>query len=89
MLRLLLVKYGQDSSIHAKENNGCLSHGTDILKYSTLPWDNSEQGFCADSYFASVSSAEEMMRLGLKLIGVVNTATETFPINYLPGIETI
>ena len=54
MLRLLLVKDKQDSDIHAQENNEGLTHGTDIIKYLTLTWYNSEQGFCADFYFASV-----------------------------------
>ena len=57
MLRLLSVKSEEDSDLHTQENNKGLQHGTDILKYLVLPWDNSERGVCADSYFASVSSA--------------------------------
>ena len=57
------------------------------MKYLTLPWANSQRGVCADSYFASVSSAEEMMRLGLRFIGVVKTATKKFPMAYLSSLE--
>ena len=76
MLQLLLVKSEEDSHLHKQENNEGFQHGTDILKYLVLPWANSERGVCADSYFASVSSAEEMMRIGIRFIGVVKTATK-------------
>ena len=58
-----------------------------MIKYLTLTWDNSEQGVCADYYFAPVSSAEDMMRLGLRFIGLVKTVTKTILMNYLLGIE--
>jgi hypothetical protein len=61
------------------ENSDGLAHGTSILKYLMLPWANSGRGLCADSYFASVASAEEMMRLGIRFIGVVKTATKKYP----------
>ena len=78
MLRLLLVNSGEDSHLKTKENNEGLQHGTSILKYLVVPWANSEQGVCVDSCFASVSSAEEMMRIGIRFIGVVKTATKKF-----------
>ena len=52
-----------------------------------VPWANSEQGVFAYSYFASVSSAEEMMRIGIRFIGVVKTATKQIPMEYLSSIE--
>ena len=55
-----------------------MQHGNAILKYLVVPWANSEQGVCAYSYFASVYSAEEMMQIGIRLIGVVKTATKNF-----------
>ena len=78
MLRLLLVKSEEDYHLHTQENNEGLQHGTAILKYVVVPWANYERGVCADSYFASVSSAEEMMRIGIRFIGVVKTATKIF-----------
>ena len=89
MLRLLVVKNEEDSNLHTIENNIGMAHGTAILKYLTLPWANSQRGVCADSYFASVSSAEEMLRIGLRFIGVVKTATKKFPMTYLSSIEFI
>ena len=64
-----------------------MQNGTAILKYLVVPWANSERGVCADSYFASVSSAEEMMRIGIRFIGVMKTATKIFPMAYLSSIE--
>ena len=58
MLRLLLVVSEEDSHLHTQENNEGLQHGTAALKYLVVPWANSERGVCADSCFASVSSAE-------------------------------
>ena len=87
MLRLLLVKSEEDSHLHTQENNEGLQHGNAILKYLVVPWANSERGVCADSYFASVSSTEEMMQIGIRFIGVVKTVTKTFPMACLSSIE--
>ena len=42
---------------------------------------------CANSYFASVSTAKELMRLGMRFIGVVNTTSKQFPMVYLQALE--
>ena len=42
---------------------------------------------CADSYFASVSTAKKLMRLGIKFIGVVETTSKQFPMEYLQALE--
>ena len=76
ILRLLLVKSEDYYHLHTQENNEGLQHGTAILKYLVVPWANSERDVCADSYFASVFSAEEIMRIGIRFIGVVKTATK-------------
>ena len=68
MLRLLLVNSEEYYHLHIQENNEGLQHGNAILKYIVVPWANSERGFCADSCFASVSSVEEMMRIGIRFI---------------------
>ena len=86
MLRLLLVKSEEDYHLKTQEKNEGLQHGTAILKYLVLPWANSERGACAYSYLASVSSVKEMMRIGIRFIGVVKTATKTFPMAYLSSI---
>ena len=81
------TKSEEDSHLHTQENNEGLQHGPAILKYLVVPWANSERGVCADSYFASVSSEEEMMRIGIRFIGVVKTATKTFPMAYILSIK--
>ena len=86
MLSILFVKNEQDYDLHTHENNEGLAHVINPLKYFTLTWANSERGVCADYYSASVSSAEDMIRLGLQFIEVVKTDTKTSPMNYLPGI---
>ena len=58
-----------------------------VLLFLVLPWDNSQRGVCADSYFASFSSAEEMMEIGFRFIGVVKTATRKYPMGYLTSVE--
>ena len=64
-----------------------MPHGTSILKYLVLPWAQIKRGVCADSYFASVRTAEVLMGLGFKFIGVVKTATKRFPMKYLSDLE--
>ena len=63
MLRLLIVNSAEDLVLHILENYEGIAHGTSILKYLCLPWAKTQRGFCADLCFASVSSAEELMKL--------------------------
>ena len=42
---------------------------------------------CADSYFASVPTAEELWKHGIHFIGVIKTETRQFPMAYLSTIE--
>ena len=74
-MRLLIPKSADEQDPHTLENYEGIAHDTSILKYFCLPWDNTRRGVFADSYFASVSSAEELTKIGLRFIGVVKTAT--------------
>jgi hypothetical protein len=59
-----------------------------VLKFLVMPWVSTGYIVCADSYFASVSAAAEMKRLGLvHFIGVVKTASWMFPQDYLVRLE--
>ena len=87
MLRLLIVKSASDSDIHTLDNDEGIAHGTSILKYLCLPWDNTRHGVCAYSYFASVSSAEKLMKIGIRFILVVKTDTENITMSYLSSVE--
>ena len=64
-----------------------MPHGTSVLKYLILPWAQTERGVCADSYFASVTTAQVLMGIRFKFIGVVKTATRKYPMKYLFGLE--
>jgi hypothetical protein len=51
------------------------------------PWHHSQRLVCADSFFASVHTAETCWNIGLRLIGVIKTATRRYPWNYLNNVE--
>jgi Transposase IS4 len=61
-------------------NDTTLNHGTKVLLKLIQPWQMSDRVICADSYFASVQAAKELLRAGMKFIGVVKTATKEFPL---------
>ena len=89
MLRLKLVKNAEAEGVGngSQEDNSGLIHGCVVLKELVQPWFNSNRTVCADSYFASVSTALELGKLGLRFIGVIKTATKKFPQSYLSSIE--
>ena len=88
MLRLKLVRTAQEENAHLRENKDGLLHGTAVLKQLVFPWSFTGRVVCADSYFASVTAARELKRMGLRFIGVVKTATKQFPMASLGSIET-
>ena len=57
------------------------------MKELVAPWNNSWRVVCGDSFLASVTAAEEMVRLRLHFIGVVKTATRKYPKQYLASLE--
>ena len=65
------------------------SHGTDVLKFLVEPWVRMDRCVCADSFFASVNAVTVMRMMGLCFIGVVKTATKTFPMSYLSNLELV
>jgi hypothetical protein len=93
MLRLRLVKTRKEEEAQEANNNNIeqteeqLLHGTKVLKHLVEPWFFSDRVVCADSYFASVPAAEELLRMKLRFIGVVKTATKRFPVAYLSNLE--
>ena len=52
-----------------------------------IPWANTYRNVCVESYFASVTAAEELWKHGLRFIGVIKTATRQFTMAYLSNIE--
>ena len=64
-----------------------ISRGTKLLKGVLMPWDNTDRIFFTDSYFASVSDAEELWKHGPHFIDVIKITTQQFPLAYLSNIE--
>jgi hypothetical protein len=62
------------------------THGCIVVEELARPWFYTRRVICGDSYFASKSTALELLRLGLGFIGVVKTATRGYPVEYLHGV---
>ncbi len=60
-----------------------LLHGIKVMKELLEPWNFTHRLVCADSYYASVAAAEELIRYQFRFIGVVKTATKRFPMKHL------
>ena len=60
---------------------------TQDVKDLVIPWAHTNRLICADSHFASVETARELYKLGLKFIGVVKTATRSYPWKHLNAIQ--
>jgi hypothetical protein len=61
--------------------------GTKDLLDLIFPWARSGRVVVADSHFASVQTARELYKIGLRFIGCVKTATKGFPMKHLGGIQ--
>jgi Transposase IS4 len=89
MLRLRIVKTTKEEQAleriwnDEEQTDEDELHGTKILKYLVEPWFYRPRLVCADSYFASVASAEALLQFNLRFIGVVKTATRRFPYQFL------
>ena len=81
MLRIELVTTQEEAARRMYE--GEHQHGTAVLRRLVAPWAGSERVVCADSYYASVCTAETLQRMGLKFIGVIKTATTKYPMSHL------
>ena len=90
MLRLKPVKNIQEevkSELGQESGNGDdLIHGCKVLKELIEQCYHTHIVVCADSYFASISTAKELMRLGMRFIGVVNTSSKQFTMVYLQAL---
>src|SRR5688572_1942219 len=89
MIQLKLVKSQEEENLllsSAMDANGVL-HGTKYCKFLVCPWSHSKRGVCADSYFAAVSTVEEMNKMGLRFIEDIKTATQKYPMTWLSSFE--
>jgi Transposase IS4 len=47
------------------------------------PWKNTNRIVCADSYFASVQVAKELLQWKMKFIGVIKNSHKDYPMELL------
>jgi len=84
MLQLRVVKSVTDEN--EDEDDG-INHGTKILLDLVKPWWNKVRHvICADSYFSSVQTTIMCKTKGLEYVGVVKTATRSYPMHYLTRV---
>jgi hypothetical protein len=87
MLQLKIVKGAIYNGVNDENYQHDMNHGTRVLMELVEPWFDSRRIVCADSYYSSVSTAQELLQRRLRFIGVVKTATRKFPMAYLQTLE--
>jgi len=87
MLRLSVVTSAEHQRATGTDNDDGLPHGASVLKRLVAPWAGTQRVVCADSYFASVAAANQLLTMGLRFIGVVKTATRGYPMEALSTLE--
>jgi len=83
MLRLSVATSAKHERATGVDNDDGLPHGASVLKCLVAPWAGTQRVVCADSYFASVAAANQLLTTGLRFIGVVKTATRGYPMKAL------
>ena len=86
MMRLRIVKYAKNEEEY-KDDRDNLPHGTKVLKGLVIIWDHTYKIVCAESYFASVTAAEELRKHVIFFIGVIKTAMRKFLMAHLSNID--
>ena len=84
MVQLELVKSVIQRRNAAFDND--MNSNTALVCRLVQSWAGSERIVCGDSFFASVTTAEELQTRGLKFIGVVKTAHRKYPMEYLSNL---
>jgi len=86
MLQLSIVTTAEHRQQTATGDDDGLPHGTAVLRKLVAEWAGSRRVVCADSYFASVTAAQQLLGMGLRFIGVIKTATRGIPMSSLSTI---
>ena len=63
-MRILKGKDFEKDQLQFNDEDEQLLHGVKVLKELMAPWTNTNRIVCADSYFSSVSAAEELLKDG-------------------------
>jgi hypothetical protein len=84
MMQLQVVTTAEHEATRASEAEAGLKHGTVVLDRLVRPWyGKGDRIVCADSYFASVEAALHLQARRIRFIGVVKTATSSYPMKLL------
>ena len=86
MPRIEIVTGATDKNERALE--GSFNHLIAVLKRLVGPWVYADLFICADSYFASVQSEIQLLKLGLCFIWMVMTARRAFAMHFLRQVES-
>ena len=84
-IRIENVVSAEDTSLRDFESEHL--HRTAVTLPLLQPWFHTNRVVCADSYFASVPTAESLYEKGLRFTGVVKTSTKKYPMKYLSHLE--
>jgi len=87
MLRLSVVTLAEHRRATGPTHDDGLHHRAAVLKRLVAPWPGTQRVVCADSYVASVTTATQLLAMGLRFIGVVKTATRGYPMQALSKME--
>ena len=85
LLALEITKSAEQTAQRSYEDT--MQHGTATVLRLVEPWFHTNRLVCADSFFASVATAQKLWEVGLRFTGVVKTATRHFPLSYLSHLE--
>jgi Transposase IS4 len=83
MLQIMVVKSAEEKELQEKEDDIDLNHGTKVLMDLVKPWKNGNRIVCANSYFASVQCARELLKWRLKFIAVIKFSHKDYPMDFL------
>ena len=85
IIRIENVVSAEDTSLRDFESEHL--HGTAVTLRLLQPWFHTNRVVCADSYYASVHTAESLYEKGLRFTGVVKTSNKIYPMKYLSHFE--
>jgi hypothetical protein len=68
------VKTVRETHSEQEDDVDGLNHGTKVLLQLVKPWYHSNRVVVANSYFASVECADELVKRNLRFIGVVKSS---------------
>ena len=85
IIRIENVVSAEDTALKDFESEPL--HGTAVTLRLLQPWFHTNRVVCADSYFASVHTADLLYEKGLRFTGAVKTSTKKYPMKYLSHLE--